>query len=696
MKKFLRDMLNEAGNFSEKTLAIAGVAMAIIAFTMTVINYFTGATQVMYVTGVVFVCFALSVIIFVFGKNRYQLLICFLVAAYFMMMYFVVSGGVDGFSIVWLLIVPPATMFCFGLFYGTIFSSLIEVSLVIYMWTPLFRLGYQYSNTYRLRFPMVYFVVAVLCVVIQYRVYESNKQKEALIEKLENANRTKGDFLANMSHEIRTPMNSIIGMCELIMRDDINDSVRENCYNIQNSGRNLLAIINDILDFSKIESGKTEIIEDKFNICSTVNDVINMAVTRVGDKDIELIVRIDPKIPAELIGDEIRIRQIIINLMTNAVKFTNQGCVVLEMTYTKTDSGIVLKIAIEDTGIGITEENIKKLFTSFQQVDTKKNRSVEGTGLGLAISKGLVLRMGGTIDVESVYGEGSKFTVTIPLKVSDDKPFASIKDKDNVNVAVCLAGRRYGHPKIGPEYCRLVEELAVGLDTKIKRFETLKQLEEAVVTGEYTHCFIPQCMYVENKELFTSLDNKTKLVVIQDRFCKIALPDDIKSVYKPFYVLTLTNAVNSEKLISAAATKKKKLPAFTAPSAKVLIVDDNIINLRVAEGLMKPFGMQIVSVESGRAAIKALETKDYDVVFMDHMMPEMDGVEAFNIIRNMDGDYYKQVPVVMLTANAIDGVRESFMEAGFNDYMSKPIETSVLHKILRTWIPDQKIVEKKD
>ncbi len=694
MKKFLKAMRNESGNFSERSLVIAGVAMTFIALVMTVINYVTDAGTVMYVTLGVFSWFVFSIIIYMASKNRYLLLGTFLMATYFMMMYFVVSGGVEGFSIVWLLIVPPAGMYCFGLYYGTIFSGLINISLVVYMWTPLFDLGYAYTDTYRLRFPLVYFVVVVLCSVIQYRVYASNEQKAALIEKLENANRTKGDFLANMSHEIRTPMNSIIGMCELIMRDDINDSVRENCYNIQNSGRNLLAIINDILDFSKIESGKTEIIEENFNIGSTINDVINMAVTRVGDKDIELIVRVDAKIPAVLVGDEIRIRQVIINLMSNAVKFTNQGCVILEMTHTKTTEGIVLEVSIEDTGIGITKDNIKKLFTSFQQVDTKKNRAVEGTGLGLAISKGLVLRMGGTINVESEYGKGSRFSVTIPLRTADDRPFAHINNSENINVAVCLEGRKYIHPKIGEQYYKLLEELSVGLDTRIKRFETLEQLEEAIETGEYTHCFVPQSVYLENADLFVELEKKIKLAVMQDRFCKIALPETVKTVYKPFYSLTFANLINNEKLIDESRDKKKNMPTFTAPTAKVLVVDDNIINRKVAEGLMKPFGMQIVSAESGMAALEAVKSQDFDIIFMDHMMPEMDGVEAFTLIRNMEGDYYKNIPVIMLTANAIDGVRESFMEAGFNDYMSKPIETPVLYRILKTWLPKEKIVEK--
>ena len=290
-------------------------------------------------------------------------------------------------------------------------------------------------------FGLLWLLVVITIIYLigaEYKVQQSEELRLAKIA-AEEANRAKSDFLANMSHEIRTPMNAIVGMCELILRDqNISGSVRENCFNLQSSGRSLLSIINDILDFSKIESGKMELIEAEFDLASMLNDVINMTMTRKGDKKIEVMVHADPDIPRSLIGDEVRIRQIMINLMTNAVKFTHTGAVTLKVSYSPQDYGINLKISVEDTGIGITEENLEKLFSSFQQVDTRKNRSIEGTGLGLAISKRLVTQMNGFINVSSVYGQGSVFSFVIPLKVSDSCPFITVNEPEKLNVAVYI------------------------------------------------------------------------------------------------------------------------------------------------------------------------------------------------------------------------------------------------------------------
>lgn len=535
--------------------------------------------------------------------------------------------------------------------------------------------------------------LAVSCIfgcIFKYQthVYE-NKKKQ-----LENASSAKSDFLANMSHEIRTPMNAIIGMCELILREqDISESVRDNCFNIQSSSRSLLSIINDILDFSKIESGKMELIESEFNIASMLNDVINMTMTRKGDKKIEIMVHADPDIPCGLIGDEVRIRQIMINLMTNAVKFTSEGAVTLNVSFSRQDYGINLKISVEDSGIGISEENLERLFDSFQQVDTKKNRSIEGTGLGLAISKRLVTKMGGFINVSSVYGEGSVFSFVIPLKVSNSNPFISVNTPEKLNVAVYIDFKKFRLASIEHQYMALMNEMSQQLHVEMKHTPVFDEFIKWIDSGEITNCFIGKEEYIAHKDYFNNTASKLNITIVQDMLNSVQVPTDIKCVYKPFYTMSAAAALNNESISTNLSERRGSAAGFSAPKARVLIVDDNIINLKVAVGLMQPYHMQIMTVDSGKAAISMLRSQDIDVVFMDHMMPEMDGVETTRLIREMEGEYYKKLPIIALTANAVNGVREMFIESGLNDFIAKPIELSALDRVLKTWLPHEYIMK---
>lgn len=522
---------------------------------------------------------------------------------------------------------------------------------------------------------------------------------KASVEEARNAERSKADFLANMSHEIRTPMNAIVGMCELILREDINEEVRENCTNIQHSGRSLLGIINDILDFSKLNSGKTELVNETFNIGSVINDVMNMANTRKGDKRIEIIARIDPDIPKGLIGDEVRIRQVMINLMTNAIKFTNEGCVVLKITQNRHEYGINLNVSVMDTGIGITEENLEKLFTNFQQVDTRKNRAVEGTGLGLAISKQLIAQMGGFVNVSSTYGEGSEFRFVVPLRVSDAEPFIGIKEAYERAVAIFVDMQKFKYWKVAQEYQKMIRELAEKFRTDIRLFHQITELSEALERDTFSHCFVGKEEYLQYAEQIEGLSEKVRMFVVQERNDAIALSGNIKSIYKPFYAMSVAAALNNEKYI-LNLSERKNVARFVAPEARVMIVDDNLTNLKVAEGLMRPYNMKITTALSGREALEYLRKTEYDIVFMDHMMPELDGVETTALIREAEGEYYRKLPIIALTANAVNGAREMFLSSGFNDFIAKPIELSYLDRVLRTWLPEGKMqslsVEQKE
>lgn len=543
-------------------------------------------------------------------------------------------------------------------------------------------------------FGLLWLMIVIIIVFFVGAERKAKQSEELRLAKIaaEDANRAKSDFLANMSHEIRTPMNAIVGMCELILREnDISNIVRERCVNIQNSGKSLLSIINNILDFSKIESGNMELIEDKFNISSVLEEVINMTVTRKGCKKIEIIVLADPNIPCGLIGDEVCIKQIIINLMTNAVKFTHSGAVTLSVSHIVQEDSIILKISVEDTGIGITEENLNRLFTSFQQLDTRKNRSIEGTGLGLAISKRLLTQMGGTINVSSVYGQGSVFSFEIPLKISDARPFISVNEPEKLYAAVFIDFEKIENSVVKKQYTTLMNEISSLLGVKMVHTVSLSELKTTISECKITHCFIGKEEYIENKDYFDKTSLELNVSLIQDITDSIQLPASIKCIYKPFYVMSVALALNNEADNYNKIERLSSSVSFTAPKARVLIVDDAEINLKVASGLMQPYNMELITADSGPSAINKIRFQNIDLVFMDHMMPEMDGVEATRIIRSMNGEYYKKLPIIALTANAVNGAREMFKESDFNDFIAKPIELLALDRVLKKWIPADKI-----
>ena len=439
------------------------------------------------------------------------------------------------------------------------------------------------------------YLVQILMIVL----IKSQKKMQELIEKkaqeAETAGQAKEDFLANMSHEIRTPMNAITGMVELALRNEqIPEQEKEYLYNIQSAGEELLSIIDDILDVTKIDSGNLEITEEEYEITSIVHDVTNIIQVMLGEKEIEFTTEIDPKIPVRLKGDSVRIKQIMMNLLGNAVKYTEKGRIHLQLVSEPVEGQadhINLKISVADTGIGISEEQMGELFTIFKQVNSRRNRSAGGSGLGLAISKKLAELMHGTVGAESELGKGSTFIFTVPQEIIDGRP--------------CID-----------------ENSQVALQTMLQKEADRKDQEKRKKAGRQI--------------------------------------------------------------------------TFTAPDARILIVDDNKVNLKVAEGLLRPYHMNVETADSGSRAIEMVQSEHFDLVFMDHMMPVMDGVDATKIIREMQGEYFQKVAIVALSANAVRGAKEMFLEAGMNDFVAKPIEMRIMDRTLRRWLPEDKIVSNKN
>ncbi|MDR2604353.1 MAG: response regulator [Desulfovibrio sp.] len=495
------------------------------------------------------------------------------------------------------------------------------------------------------------------------------------LEAAELANRAKYAFLAKMSHEIRTPMNAILGMAELAAQHCRQEEVFECLNHIKRAGTSLLSVINDILDFSELESGSPEIVPRVYNIHSLINDVVAVFHHRIGEKPVDLIVDDDPLLPQTMLGDAARIKQIVVNLLSNAVKFTSYGCISLRVDVERTEGArCKLRFAVSDTGIGIRKEDLPLLFDAFSQADTRKNREIEGAGLGLAVAEKLVKMMGGEIHVESVYGKGSRFSFYIMQQMENAAPAVVVRPDDERCAGIRLANAGKA---------RSIAEKAAKLGVRCILAQSGDELAHC------SHVFFDGDNYAAVRD---KVDRHAVLVALTGaRDVENDLPPRVRIVRTPLTGLMVAQLLNSHAGGETEGTEEKRAErrraGFIAPEAEVLIVDDLPANLLVAEGLLAPYRMRVHTCASGREAVDLVRSRPFDLVLMDHMMPEMDGVETTRAVRETCGERGRTLPVVALTANAVSGVRAMFLENGFNDFLPKPIETAGLEAVLQRWIP---------
>jgi len=519
-------------------------------------------------------------------KNRAVMSVGICLVLILLFSYWAITGGNDGFAIIWITLIPFTCMFSIGIKYGSFISVYFLIFLAVLFYTPLREIvNGKYSDIFMNRFPFLFFISFAASFIGVYRLHKTNLLREAQNKELEElkiqaeaANRAKTEFLANMSHEIRTPINGVLGMNAIILKECKDPELIEYSRSIQSAGNTLLALVNDVLDISKIETGKMELYPEKYELCSILNDCYNMINGRAVEKGLDFYFSVKENVPSVLYGDEVRVRQVIVNLLTNAVKYTEKGSVTLSIGVTDVSrkaNRVNLVISVKDTGTGIKEVDRPRLFKAFTRLNERNNRMIEGTGLGLNIISKLATMMDGKIEVYSVYGEGSEFIATIPQTVINWEPVGNFDER----------------------YRRYVNERT-------------------------------------NARIY-----------------------------------------------------------LKAPLASILVVDDVEMNLKVITGLLKDTDMDVDTAESGFECIEKMQRKKYDVVFIDHMMPGMDGVETFKKISEMEMPLNENVPVIMLTANAVSGVKEEYLEEGFSDYLSKPVMEYDLKEVLIKHLPAEKIEE---
>lgn len=543
--------------------------------------------QPWFVTGVMLIFLGILVLALrrsiKYGKFETAVLVLILLANGLVLpMLFFLDGGIEGGATIWLAI---GVMLVFILFRGKKMLALLGyvfltncITYAVGYFRPdlILPLGHRDYMFFDSITAVIFASILVgILIKMQNAVYEREVEVTAQQkEQIEEISRSQNAFFANMSHEIRTPINTIIGLNEMTLREEISDEIAENSINIQNASKMLLALINDILDLSKLESGKMEIVPARYETGAMFSDLVNIIWVRAHQKELEFKIDISPEIPSMLFGDEVRIKQVLTNILTNAVKYTETGSVTLRAKADRTSSNSVrLRISVSDTGMGIKKDDMDRLFESFKRVDEQRNRYVEGTGLGLSISKQLIEMMGGTITVDSIYTKGSTFTVTVEQQIMDEKPIGA-------------------------------------LDLMIKK--------------------------------------------------KIA-------------------------------SRERYKQSFEAPDAKVLIVDDNEMNLTVAEKLLRGTKVQVDTARSGEECLQKTKNRYYHVIFMDHMMPDMDGVETMKRMRKQQEGLCQDVPVIALTANAMSGAEDIYQNSGFQSYLAKPINGALLEATLLKFLPAELI-----
>lgn len=608
--------------------------------------------------------------------------------------------------------------FFFGVHRGIIFDipavacimilifSLFDRKRLLYMTVALYVLEMLYhvlilhsiavhpGNRAAVRLLLGAAVVIGAAEIARYRInkrMETRKMHENTFAELETAGKQNAIFLSNVSHELRTPINMVVGISEVLQDKAVSPEVREDIRSIRQAGRRLSNLINNMLDYTEIVEGTLSPAKEEYRFTSVLNDVLTITAVQNSRSQLEIVFDVDPKLPAVLIGDAEKISHVLKILVENSIKFTEEGGINVCVEFREESYGVNLVIDIFDTGIGMTDSQITRMYDDFYQADSGSSRLAGGLGLGLPIARGLLHAMGGFIYFDGK-GEGLQAHITIPQGVADDAPCMELAHADQLCIACFFRPERYSSDDIRLYYDRLIRHMMEGLGIEgyqAHNFEGLLKLQR---TYKLTHVFIAETEYKENSNYYEELAGKLRVVVIAERSFVLNQGSRLLVIRKPFSALSVVNLLNGE--IHENGFKEAQVAGrrpFSCEGVKVLAVDDEEMNLVVAKGVLGGYGIQVDTCLSGREAIELCGRTPYDVVFLDHMMPGFDGVETLKRIRELNNGMYRELPVIALTANTISGAREMFRNEGFSEFIPKPIERAVLERVLRKVLPENSI-----
>jgi signal transduction histidine kinase/CheY-like chemotaxis protein len=499
-------------------------------------------------------------------------------------------------------------------------------------------------------------------------------------EALERSKKENEQFLANVSHELRTPINAVNGMSEIILQRELEPELREQVLDVQRAGRRLFGQVSDILDYSELMTGRLQVSNTSYEPVSVINDAVSAVDWLQMSDKLEFALDVQTDIPRVLKGDASKVKKILIALLENAIKFTDTGGGYLYVGTREESYGVNLNIDLWDTGLGMNDEQLHNIYDSFYKVDSGMDKRAGGLGLGLTIVHGMVMAMGGFISIESKIEDGTHVHVTIPQNVKNKQNSITLKGHRTYRIACYFNRDKYARPEIAGYYDRMIAHIQDGLGLEIHRADSLEELKQMLERKEFTHVFIADWEYRMDRDYFEQAAKKLHVTVFAGR--EFTVPDGsaVHVQPKPVYIMSVVNLLYATAPGQNRSQSEHKL---TLPGVRALVVDDDNMNLVVAKGILKSYGIEVETCLSGALAIERCSIENYQIIFMDHMMPEMNGIEAMKRIRAIRKGHYKNIPIVVLTANAVSGARDMFLREGFDEFIAKPIELLEMTRLLK-------------